>query len=93
MAELGEETGLDETQVALVEEHPDWTVYLWPQPMRRGERLGQAHRWFFFEPIVDELIPVPDGKEFGAWAWMTPGELIERVVEFRKGPYRQVLGE
>lgn len=91
--ELGEETGLDDTQVALVEEYPDWTVYVWPEPMRRADRLGQAHRWFFFEPIVDELRPVPDGKEFGDWAWMTPAELVERVVEFRKGPYRQVLGE
>jgi putative (di)nucleoside polyphosphate hydrolase len=90
--ELREETGLDDAQVALVDEYEGWTAYLWPEPMRRGERLGQAHRWFFFEPIVDPITPVPDGSEFSSWRWMTPGTLIERVVEFRRQPYRQVLG-
>ena len=90
--ELAEETGLDDHQVELVDEYDEWTVYVWPEPMRHGERLGQAHRWFFFRPIVDPIRPVPDGKEFGDWAWMSPSELIESVVDFRKQPYRQVLG-
>jgi len=90
--ELGEETGLDEQQVELAGEYDGWTVYLWPQPLRNGERLGQAHRWFFFRPVVDPIHPVPDGKEFTAWTWMEPSELIDRVVEFRRQPYRQVLG-
>jgi putative (di)nucleoside polyphosphate hydrolase len=90
--ELREETGLDEGQVRLVDEHEHWTVYAWPRSMRDSERIGQVHRWFFFEPIVDQLEPVPDGKEFRSWKWMEPDELIDRVVDFRKGPYRQVLG-
>jgi 8-oxo-dGTP pyrophosphatase MutT (NUDIX family) len=60
--------------------------------MRRGERLGQVHRWFFFEPIVESIQPVPDGDEFSNWTWMPPDTLIDVVVEFRKQPYRQVLG-
>ncbi len=90
--ELAEETGLDERQVELVEEYDGWTVYLWPRPMRGGERLGQAHRWFIFRPTIDPIRPVPDGREFVAWTWMDPAELIDRVVDFRKQPYRQVLG-
>lgn len=90
--ELGEETGLDDRQVELTGEYDGWTVYLWPQPMRRGERLGQAHRWFFFRPLTDSIEPVPDGKEFSDWAWMEPSELIDGVVDFRREPYRQVLG-
>jgi len=90
--ELAEETGLDEHHVELVEEYDGWTVYLWPRAMRRGERLGQAHRWFFFRPIVDPIRPVPDGKEFSDWTWMEPSDLIDRVVDFRRQPYRQVLG-
>lgn len=90
--ELEEETGLNAEQVSLVDEYEGWTAYLWPESMRRGERLGQAHRWFFFEPTVDPIRPVPDGKEFSDWKWMKPNKLIERVVEFRKQPYRQVLG-
>ena len=90
--ELGEETGLDEDQVELVTEHEGWTVYLWPASLRKGGRLGQAHRWFFFRPIVGEIRPVPDGREFQDWTWMDTTDLVERVVEFRRQPYRQVLG-
>lgn len=90
--ELAEETGLDERHVELVDEYDGWTVYLWPTPLRNGERLGQAHRWFFFRPTVDELAPAPDGREFRDWRWMSPDDLIDGVVEFRKAPYRQVLG-
>jgi putative (di)nucleoside polyphosphate hydrolase len=90
--ELSEETGLTKQHVRLVDEFADWTVYLWPKKMQRRERIGQAHRWFFFEPRVSSLCPVPDGKEFSNWRWMQPADLIEQVVDFRRAPYRQVLG-
>ena len=90
--ELEEETGLTDREVRLVDEYDGYTIYTWPNAMRRNGRMGQVHRWFFFEPIVDAVTPRPDGSEFQAWAWMDPDELIERVVDFRKAPYRQVLG-
>ena len=90
--ELAEETGLGDDHVELVGEHDHWTVYQWPTAMRRNHRLGQAHRWFFFDARHDDIEPAPDGEEFGAWMWMTSASLIDRVVEFRKAPYRQVLG-
>ena len=90
--ELAEETGLGDEHVALVDEWDGWTVYTWPEEMRRAGRLGQAHRWFFFEPLRDDLTPTPDGDEFRSWPWMPVPELIDVVVEFRKAPYRQVLG-
>lgn len=91
--ELAEETGLDRRHVEMVDEYDDWTVYEWPTSMRRGARLGQAHRWFFFRPLDGALEPMPDGAEFSGWRWMTTATLIDKVVEFRKRPYRQVLGE
>jgi putative (di)nucleoside polyphosphate hydrolase len=90
--ELREETGLSKEHVRLVGEHDAWTVYEWPRGVRDSERIGQAHRWFFFEPIDEAVEPTPDGREFRRWQWMAPGDLIQRVVEFRKGPYRQVFG-
>lgn len=97
--ELEEETGLGPQQVRLVGEHPDWTVYEWPARLRTdmGEdkyagRLGQAHRWFFFEPTSDELEPVPDGDEFVAWKWVEPADLVREVADFRRRGYAQVLG-
>lgn len=90
--ELGEETGLGAGDVELVGEHEDWTAYVWPDRFRRNDRLGQAHRWFFFRARSDDIEPVPDGHEFGAWDWWDADRLIEQVVDFRKPPYRQVLG-
>lgn len=89
--ELEEETGLTSDDVRMVEEYDGFTVYVWPKAMRRNGRLGQVHRWYFFEPVVDPLQPSPDGSEFRDWTWMQPADLIDRVVEFRKGPYQQVL--
>jgi putative (di)nucleoside polyphosphate hydrolase len=89
--ELEEETGLTSRHVRLVDEPPTWTIYEWPQSMRRSERIGQAHRWFVFEPLTDEIAPSPDGSEFIAWRWMTTAELIAGVVDFRRVPYTQAL--
>ncbi|HEY5663500.1 MAG TPA: NUDIX domain-containing protein [Ilumatobacter sp.] len=89
--ELREETGLDERHVDLVGEHEHWTVYAWPDGMRAGERIGQAHRWCFFDWKGLEVEPTPDGREFGAWRWMSPDDLIDQVIEFRRRPYVQVL--
>ena len=97
--ELAEETGLGPADVRLVEEHPLWTVYEWPPEVaamkpasKTADRLGQAHKWFIFEPLGDDLRPQPDGVEFVAWQWMTPAELIAQVVAFRRHGYEQVLG-
>lgn len=92
--ELTEETGLGPEHVALVGEHPDWTIYEWPlDVVGSGARLGQVQRWFFFEPLGGvELAPTPDGREFRAWRWVDPDWLIGQVVAFRRPGYRQVLG-
>lgn len=90
--ELEEETGLTPRDVRFVEEYDGFTVYAWPRSMRRNGRLGQVHRWFFFEPIQEPVTPAPDGSEFTDWIWIEPDELIDKVVDFRKAPYRQVFG-
>lgn len=90
--ELEEETGLGPKHVRLVEEYPDWTLYEWPDGVKRGTRLGQAQRWFFFEVRDDEVEPTPDGDEFDDWKWTKVSWLIDQVVEFRKPSYQQVLG-
>jgi putative (di)nucleoside polyphosphate hydrolase len=90
--ELGEETGLGKDDVRLVGEYEGWTIYQWPKRLRNSDRLGQVHRWFFFEPLRDDIVPFPDGKEFSDWSWMSASALLDLVVDFRRGPYRQVLG-
>ena len=88
--ELEEETGLTRRDVRLVDEFPEWTAYEWPDGVRKGNRLGQAQRWFFFEPRGD-IEPRPDGVEFTAWKWVEVDWLIDQVVEFRAASYRRVL--
>ena len=90
--ELQEETGLTAEQVRLVEEYPDWTVYEWPDGVKRGNRLGQAQRWFFFDAIDDDVVPIPDGDEFDDWKWVEIPWLVDQVVAFRQASYRRVLG-
>lgn len=91
--ELLEETGLGADDVDLVHEFPEWTVYVWPDGVRKNGRLGQAQRWFFFRVRDDDVVPVPDGREFVDWRWADVDWLIEQVVDFRKQSYRRVLGD
>ena len=49
-----------------------------------SKRLGQAHRWFFFDVVDDAIEPSPDGTEFSAWRWVEPEWLIDHVVAFRR---------
>lgn len=91
--ELEEETGLTSKDVRLVDEYPEWTVYEWPDGVKKGgQRLGQAQRWFFFEIKDDNTEPDPDGVEFEDWKWATADWLIDQVVDFRKPSYERVLG-
>lgn len=90
--ELAEETGLTTSHVRLVGEHDGWTTYQVPASQLNPQRLGQTHRWFFFDIMDPTVEPTPDGAEFGAWTWITPSALVDVVVEFRKASYKLVLG-
>ncbi|MEJ6721617.1 NUDIX domain-containing protein [uncultured Ilumatobacter sp.] len=91
--ELREETGLTADEVHLVDEYPEWTAYEWPEGVKqRGQRLGQAQRWFFFQINDDRTAPTADGVEFVDWKWVEVDWLIEQVVDFRLASYQRVLG-
>jgi len=59
---------------------------------QRGQRLGQAQRWFFFQINDDRTAPTADGVEFVDWKWVEVDWLIEQVVDFRLASYQRVLG-
>ncbi len=90
--ELGEETGLGPDDVELVDEHPEWVVYEFPDRIRsEGKRLGQAQRWFLFRVRDDDVVATPDEVEFVAWMWVDPTWLLDQVVEFRSAAYHAVI--
>ena len=88
--ELVEETGLTESDVALVLELPEWIAYEWPADIRSNmkngdQRRGQIQKWFLFG-VIDEhsVAPRPDDHEFSRWQWMDPHHLIIILLSFVK---------
>ncbi|KAK1299746.1 hypothetical protein QJS10_CPB13g01480 [Acorus calamus] len=99
--ELREETGVVSAEV--IAEVPYWLTYDFPPEVK--ERLnsrwgtnwkGQAQKWFLlkFTGKDDEVNLLGDGSEkpeFGEWSWMTPHQVIELAVQFKKPVYEEVL--
>ncbi|KAE8790291.1 diadenosine 5',5'''-P1,P4-tetraphosphate hydrolase [Hordeum vulgare] len=88
--ELREETGVRSAEI--VAEAPNWLTYDFPADVkdklnaRWGTNWkGQAQKWFLFRLTGgdDEINLMGDGSEkpeFSEWAWMTPKQVIEKVV-------------
>ena len=88
--ELREETGLGPDVVRLVDQRPEWTIYEFPDGPRRSQ-LGKVHRWFFFDVVDDTVQPIPDGREFTSWRWVSAEDLLREVAEFRRSAYVRML--
>ncbi|XP_008809233.3 nudix hydrolase 26, chloroplastic-like isoform X1 [Phoenix dactylifera] len=99
--ELREETGV--TSAEILAEVPYWLTYDFPPEVR--EKLnkqwgtdwkGQAQKWFLlrFTGKEEEINLSGDGSEkpeFAEWSWMTPQQVIELAVDFKKPIYEDVL--
>jgi len=97
--ELAEETGVAPEMARLLRESAHWYDYdLPPELMGRiwgGRYRGQTQRWFAFRFLgSDADIDIDtDEPEFSAWCWMAPGELVERIVPFKRSLYRAIFDE
>ncbi|XP_062185232.1 nudix hydrolase 26, chloroplastic-like isoform X2 [Phragmites australis] len=99
--ELREETGV--TSAELVAEAPNWLTYDFPPDVRKKlnarwgtDWKGQAQKWFLFRFTGknDEINLNGDGSEkpeFDEWTWMTPQQIIEKAVDFKKPVYEEAL--
>ncbi|CAO2833050.1 unnamed protein product [Amaranthus hypochondriacus] len=99
--ELREETGV--TSVEVLAEVPYWLTYDFPPEVREklkrqwgSDWKGQAQKWFLLKLLgnEDEINLLGDGTEkaeFGQWSWMTPEEVVEHAVDFKKPVYEEVL--
>ncbi|KAK1626633.1 hypothetical protein QYE76_000948 [Lolium multiflorum] len=99
--ELREETGV--TSAEIVAEAPNWLTYDFPADVRDklnarwgSNWKGQAQKWFLFRLTGsdDEINLMGDGSEkpeFSEWTWMTPKQVIEKAVEFKKPVYEETL--
>jgi putative (di)nucleoside polyphosphate hydrolase len=97
LRELAEETGIPPHAVEIEAETPDWLTYDLPHELVpkiwKGRFRGQKQRWFLLrfrgpDTMIDIARPHP---EFREWAWVTPDELIDRIVPFKRATYEAVL--
>ncbi|XP_052185565.1 nudix hydrolase 26, chloroplastic [Diospyros lotus] len=101
LRELREETGI--TSAEIIAEVPYWLTYDFPSEV--GKKLkrqygtdwkGQAQKWFLlkFTGKDEEINLAGDGTEkaeFGNWSWMSPEQVIDHAVDFKKHVYKEVM--
>jgi putative (di)nucleoside polyphosphate hydrolase len=98
LRELKEEVGCD--KVNLIAESQCWYDYQLPNHLRYELWKGQFHtvrqKWFLFhftgkEEDID--INAYSPAEFSAWQWVSAGELVDLIVDFKKEVYKKVVKE
>ena len=96
MRELSEETGTN--KATLLAESTSWHYYDFPAGAGKrwgGKYRGQRQRWFAlaFTGADTDIDLHTDQPEFDSWRWVSPAEMIELVVGFKRPIYEAVLGE
>ncbi|CAH9108544.1 unnamed protein product [Cuscuta epithymum] len=99
--ELREETGV--TSAEIIAEVPHWLTYDFPLHVREklnqrwgSDWKGQAQKWFLFkftgkDKEVNLLGDGTEKAEFGEWSWMSPEQVVDRAVDFKKPVYKEVI--
>ncbi|KAK9994442.1 hypothetical protein SO802_024145 [Lithocarpus litseifolius] len=99
--ELREETGFSSAEV--IAEVPYWLTYDFPPDVREklkhqwgSDWKGQAQKWFLLKFTgKDEKINLlgngTEKAEFGEWSWMSPEQIVELAVDFKKPVYKEVM--
>ena len=96
--ELYEETGVK--TVKIVNQSKGWYYYYLPKHLKSrlwgGKFLGQKQKWFLFsfEGIDEEINLQADKKpEFNNWKWVSPENVLNDIVDFKKEIYKKILTE
>ena len=100
--ELQEELGLRAQDVTVIAESRDWYTYDLPEKFQRKHIqplcIGQRQKWFLLKLTADESaidLSNADGEyaEFVDWRWSDWEEPLQRVIDFKRAVYQQVLME
>jgi putative (di)nucleoside polyphosphate hydrolase len=97
LRELEEETGL--TDATIITAHPDWLEYDLPSwALRKGPRarwIGQTQKWFLLRyDGPDSAVDLARHEiEFDEWRWAKPQEVLNAIVDFKRGVYEKVMDE
>ena len=103
LRELHEETGVRPDLVTIEAETAGWIPYdLPPELVPRlwgGRFRGQEQRWVLmrFRGADADIDIAAEGQpheaEFSEWRWMSPEDLMTRIVPFKRGVYEAVFAE
>ncbi len=95
--EMREEIGTNKADILRL--HPDWLNYDIPRPLANnlwsGAYRGQTQKWValrFTGEDTDINIQTED-PEFISWQWLSPDELIQRAVPFKRDVYTNIMAE
>ncbi len=97
LRELEEETGVTADLVTVEAETEEWVTYDLPDELVgqiwKGRYRGQKQKWFLlrFQGRDDQVNIETEHQEFSCWQWLPTGELVERIVPFKREVYRTVL--
>ena len=94
--ELREEIGTDKAKIVKILDEkirydlpPHLLGRLW-----NGQYRGQEQTWVFlrFTGVDSDInLNAHEPAEFAQWKWMTPSDLLDAIVPFKKEVYRKIL--
>ena len=95
MREMREEIGTNTAE--LVSQHDDWLYYDIPLPLAdrlwQGRYKGQKQKWMALRFTGDDsdINIATEEPEFCEWKWLSPHDLVDLAVPFKRVVYQNVL--
>ena len=95
MREMREEIGTNTAK--LIRQHDDWLYYDIPLPLAdrlwQGRYKGQKQKWMALRFTGDDsdINIATEEPEFCEWKWLSPHDLVDLAVPFKRDVYQNVL--
>ena len=95
MREMREEIGTNTAE--LINQHDDWLYYDIPLPLAdrlwQGRYKGQKQKWMALRFTGDDsdINIATEEPEFCEWKWLSPHDLVDLAVPFKRDVYQNVL--
>jgi len=93
--EMREEIGTDKAEILSI--HPEWLNYDIPLPLADrlwgGRYRGQSQKWVAlrYTGQNSDINIATEEPEFFSWQWMSPADLIQLAVPFKRPVYEDIM--
>ena len=81
----------------MIGQHDDWLYYDIPLPLAdklwQGKFKGQKQKWLAlrFTGHESDINITTEEPEFCEWKWLSPNDLVNLAVPFKRAVYKKVL--